>query len=98
MEGALFVQQVRTEKQTGNVASAQNGCTRTTLSTQFKSRNNHTRDKFHSHLCFKLYFLVLNISCISLYIIACKIKNLNKSNFFTSIESINQTLKKMLRK
>jgi hypothetical protein len=28
MEGALFVQQLRTEKQTGNVASAQNGCAR----------------------------------------------------------------------
>ena len=26
MEFALFVQQLRTEKQTGNVASAQNGC------------------------------------------------------------------------
>jgi len=36
MEGALFVQQLRTEKQTGNVASAQNGCARTTLSRQFK--------------------------------------------------------------
>ena len=35
-EGALFVQQLRTEKQTGNVASAQNGCARTTLSRQFK--------------------------------------------------------------
>jgi len=34
-EGALFVQQLRTEKQNGNVASAQNGCTRTTLSRQF---------------------------------------------------------------
>jgi len=36
MEGALFVQQLRTEKQTGNVTSAQNGCARTTLSRQFK--------------------------------------------------------------
>jgi len=36
MEGALFVQQLRTEKQNGNVASAQNGCARTTLARQFK--------------------------------------------------------------
>jgi len=66
MEGALFVQQLRTEKQTGNVASAQNGCARTTLSRQFKlnatiARNNHTRDKSHSHLCSKIYFLVLKV-------------------------------------
>jgi len=36
MEGALFVQQLRTETQTGNVSSAQNRCARTTLSRQFK--------------------------------------------------------------
>jgi len=36
MEGVPFVQQLRTEKQTGNIASAQNGCARTTLSWQFK--------------------------------------------------------------
>jgi hypothetical protein len=36
VEGALFVQQLRTEKQTVNVASAQHGCTRATLSRQFK--------------------------------------------------------------
>jgi len=33
-EGALFVEQLRTEKQTENVASDQNGCARTTLSRQ----------------------------------------------------------------
>jgi hypothetical protein len=36
MEGALFVQQLRKEKQTGNVASAQNGCARATVLRQFK--------------------------------------------------------------
>jgi hypothetical protein len=35
-EDALFVQQLRTEKQNGNVVSAQNGCARTTLSRKFK--------------------------------------------------------------
>jgi len=35
MEGTLFVQQLRTEKQTGNVSSTQNGCARTTLSRHF---------------------------------------------------------------
>ena len=35
-EGVLFVQQLRTEEQTGNVTSAQNGCARTTLSRKFK--------------------------------------------------------------
>jgi hypothetical protein len=36
MEGALFAQQLRTEKQAGNVASAQNGCARATVTRQFK--------------------------------------------------------------
>jgi len=36
MEGALIVQKLRTVNQTGIVASAQNGCARTTLSRQFK--------------------------------------------------------------
>jgi hypothetical protein len=36
MEGALSVHQLRTEKQPGNVASAQNGCARATVSRQFK--------------------------------------------------------------
>jgi len=73
MKGALFVQQLRTEKLTGNVASAQNGCARTTLSRQYKlnviiGRNNHTRDTFHSHLCSKLYFVILkHFKCFTLY-------------------------------
>jgi hypothetical protein len=36
MEGALFVQQLSTEKQAGNVANVQNGCARATLCRQFK--------------------------------------------------------------
>jgi len=58
------------KKQTGNVASAQTGCARTTLSRQFKqnvtiARNNNTRDKFHSLICSKLYFVVLkHFKCI----------------------------------
>jgi hypothetical protein len=36
VEGVLFVQKLRTEEQTGNVTSAQNGCARTTLSRKFK--------------------------------------------------------------
>ena len=36
VEGVVFVQQLRTEKQTGNVAGAQNGCARTALSRKFK--------------------------------------------------------------
>ena len=60
MEVAVFVQQLRTEKQTGNVASAQNGRARITLSSQFKQNviiasSNRTGDKFLSHLCSKLY-------------------------------------------
>jgi len=43
----LFVQQTRTQKQTGNVASAQNVCTRTALTRQFTQQaaiagNNYT--------------------------------------------------------
>jgi hypothetical protein len=36
MEDIVLVQQLRTEKQPGNVASAQNGCARTALLRQFK--------------------------------------------------------------
>jgi hypothetical protein len=36
MEGALYVQHLRTKKQTGNVAGAQNGCARATEPRQFK--------------------------------------------------------------
>jgi len=36
MKVALFVQKLMTEKQTGNFASAQNGCARTTLSRHYK--------------------------------------------------------------
>jgi hypothetical protein len=51
VEGALFVQQLRTEKQTGNVASAQNVYARIAVSRQFKqhatiARNNLGRDTF----------------------------------------------------
>jgi bacterioferritin-associated ferredoxin len=36
VEGALFVQQLQTEKQMSKVASAQNECARATVSRQFK--------------------------------------------------------------
>ena len=36
MEGVLFVQQLKTEEQIGNVTSAHNGCARATLSRQLK--------------------------------------------------------------
>jgi len=39
-------------------------------------------------------FLSSNILCISLYIVAQEMKNLNKSNVLTLIESINRTFKK----
>ena len=68
MVGVQVVQQRRTEERTGNIAGAQNGCARTTLSRQFKQnvtidRNSHNTDKFLSHFCSKLYFLVLK-NCI----------------------------------
>ena len=58
MEGDLFVEQRRTGKMTGNVASAQNGCARPAVSMQNVTiaGNNHTRA--HWHLCSKYYFLV----------------------------------------
>ena len=52
MEGALFVQQLRKEKQTGNIATVQKGVHGPSIKTV-------QRDSFHSHLCSKLYFLVL---------------------------------------
>jgi len=59
MEGALFVQQLRTEKQTGNVASAQNGCARTIQIKCDSCKEQSCQRQFHSHLCSKIYFLVL---------------------------------------
>jgi hypothetical protein len=52
MEGAQFFQQLRKEKQTVNVASAQKWVFKghSIKTIQIKcdnSRNNHTRDKFH---------------------------------------------------
>jgi hypothetical protein len=47
--GALFVQQLRTEKRTGNVASAQNGCARGIMSRQFKYHATVTRKNLSIH-------------------------------------------------
>jgi len=60
-------------KQTGIVASSQNGCAKSTLSRQFKqnvtvARKNHSRDKFHSLLCSKFNFVVLkHFKCFTVY-------------------------------
>jgi len=48
----FYLSNRNTEKQTGNVASAQNGCARTTLARQFKehaaiARNNHNANFMH---------------------------------------------------
>jgi hypothetical protein len=99
-EGAVFVQQLRTEKETGNVARAQNRCARATVPRQFKqhatvARNNVSTDKFIWHLCFKLYFFVLkHFIYFAIYKIAWKLKNFNKSTVLTSIESVNRIMKK----
>jgi hypothetical protein len=101
VEGALFGQQLRTEKQTGNVASAQNWCARTTVSKQFKyhvttARNNLTRDEFLLRLCSKLYlFLFSNILSISLYTIARTLENLNKSTVMTMKKCCESNFKNM---
>jgi hypothetical protein len=93
----LFFQEPTTEKKTGNVASAQNGCGRTTLTRQFKyaknARNNHNTDKFCSHFCSKLYFLVLKMLGISFYTVASEMKNFNKIKFLSLIESIKNSEK-----
>jgi len=46
----------------------------------------------------KYIFLSSNILSISLYTTARKMRNLNKSNILTTIESINGSMKKKLRK
>jgi hypothetical protein len=66
MEGVLFVQQLRTKEQIGNVANIQNGFAFTTLSRQSIqnvtiARNNHNIDKFQSNFCSKLYLIVHKI-------------------------------------
>jgi hypothetical protein len=43
-------------------------------------------------------FLSSNILSISLYIIAWKMRNMNKNNVLTTVESINQTLIKNVEK
>ena len=53
---------------------------------------NHTRDKFHSHLCSKLYFVVLkHFKCFIPYN-CMKNEKSNKCNVLTSIEPINWTI------
>jgi hypothetical protein len=60
------------------------------------ARNNHIREKFHSHLCYKIYFLVLeHFMYFTLY---NGMKNLNTSNVLTTIEAINRTLNKNAEK
>jgi len=99
MEGALFVQQLRTEKRTGNVASAQNGCARPL----YQGNSNKMRHLQGTIILeansiriyvLKCIFLSSNISSISLCITAWKMRNLKKSNVLSSIEPINRTLKK----
>ena len=64
---AVFVQQLRAEKQTGNVVSAQNGCARDTVSRQLQGTI-ILKINF-IHIYFLNYIsLSSNILCISLYI------------------------------
>jgi hypothetical protein len=58
------------------------------------ARNNHTRDKFHSHLRSKLHFLDLkHYKYFTLYNYMKNEKSY-KSSILTSIEFINRTIKK----
>jgi hypothetical protein len=99
VEVLLFVQQQRTEKQTGNVAIAQNRCARATL-----PRNSDNIWQLQGTILaltnlFDIYvlnyiFLFSNVLSISLYKISWKLKNVNKSTVLTSLESVNWIMKK----
>jgi len=72
MESPPFVQKLRTEKQTGNVASGQNGCAKTTLSRQLKKCDKRKEQiilqaNFIRIYVLKYIFLSSNILSISLY-------------------------------
>jgi len=89
LEGVLFVHDLVTE-QTGNVASPENACARTTFSRQFKSnattaRNNQTNFIHISVL--NCIVLSSKILCISHCIAAWEMKNLNKRNFLSVIDT-----------
>jgi hypothetical protein len=98
-EGAVFVQQLRTEKQTGNVASAQNSVQGPLCQDNSNNMWQLQGTVILGTNCLHIYvlkyiFLSSKILCISLYIIAWKVRNLNKSNVLTTTECFNWTLKK----
>jgi hypothetical protein len=102
VEGSVYVQQPKTEKHTGNVVSAQNGCARVTV-----QRNSNNMWQLQGIILVETNFFVIyvvnyiflssNILSISLHLIAWDLKNLNKSAILTSVEPINWILKKMLQ-
>jgi len=71
---SIFVQQLRTEKQSGNVASAQNGCARPLYqdnsNNMYQMQGTIILETNFIHIYVLNYIFVLNILCISLYIIA----------------------------
>jgi hypothetical protein len=98
VEGALFVQQLRTEKQTGNVASAhfEMGAQSPLYHDNSKNMRQLQRTILVETNFFDIYvlnyiFLSSNILSISLYIKARKLKNLNKNTVLTSTESTDRT-------
>jgi hypothetical protein len=99
IEGALFVQQPRTEKQTGNVTTApmcvQGPLYQDNSSKMRQLQGTITLETNFIHICLLKYiFLSSNILSISLYLIALKMRNLNKSNVLTTVDYINRTFKK----
>ena len=100
MEDALFVQQLRTEKETGNVARAlrmgvQGPLYQDNSNKLWQLQGTITLEiNFIGIYVLNFIFLSSNILSISLYITAWKMRKLNKSNVLTSTEPINRTLKK----
>ena len=65
-----------------------NRCIKTTQITCETARNSHTRDKYHLHLCSKLYLLVLKHFMYFTLYNCMNNEKFNKSNVLTSTESI----------
>jgi len=66
LEGVQFVQQLRTEEQTGNANSALNGCARTTTSRQIKQNVTIAKNNQNAHISFTLLFSTV-LSCLQIF-------------------------------
>jgi len=103
MEGALFVQKLKTVKQLEMLPvlrmSVQGPLFQDDSNKMQQLKGTLTLETNFMHIYFlKHIFFSSNILSITLYVTARKMRDLNKSNVLATTESINRTLKKNAEK